>query len=37
MRCLSITIHDDDLVLQRLLSAVEDAHTLTALILAAWP
>ena len=36
MLCLHDTIHDDDPAVQRLLSAVEDAHSLTALILAAW-
>ena len=37
MLCLYDTIHHDDPALQRLLSAVEDAPSLTALILAAWP
>ena len=36
MLCLHDTIHDDDPAVQRLLSAVDDAHSLTALILAAW-
>ena len=36
MLCLNDSIRYDDPSLQRLLSAVEDAHTLTALILAAW-
>jgi len=36
MLCLHDTIHDDDPAVQRLLSAVEDAHSLTAFILAAW-
>src|SRR5262249_32284715 len=37
MLCLHDTIHDDDPAVQRLLSAVDDAHSLTAFILAAWP
>ena len=36
MLCLHDTIHDDDPAVQRLLSAVDDAHSLTAFILAAW-
>src|SRR2546430_3239916 len=36
MLCLHDTIHDDDPSVQRLLRAVEDARSLTALILAAW-
>ena len=36
MLCLHDSIRHDDPSLQRLLSAVEDAHSLTALILAAW-
>ena len=36
MLCLHDTIHDDDPTVQRLLSAVDDAHSLTAFILAAW-
>src|SRR5256885_13721442 len=36
MLCLHDTIHDDDPAVQRLLSAVEDAHSLTVFILAAW-
>ena len=36
MLCLHDTIHDDDPAVQRFLSAVEDAHSLTVLILAAW-
>jgi len=37
MLCLRDSIRYDDPSLQRLLSAVEEARTLTALILAAWP
>ena len=33
MLCLHDTIHDDDPAVQRFLSAVEDAHSLTVLIL----
>jgi hypothetical protein len=36
MLCLHDTIHDDDPAVQRLLSAVDAAHSLTAFILAAW-
>jgi hypothetical protein len=36
MLCLQDSIRDDDPSLQRLLRAVEDAHTLTMVILAAW-
>ena len=36
MLCLSDSIRDNDPSVQRLLSAVEEARTLTALILAAW-
>ena len=36
MLCLRDSIRDDDPSLQRLLSAVEDAYTLTEIILAAW-
>src|SRR5437870_2951476 len=36
MLCLHDSIRDDDQSVQRLLSAVEDAHSLTLLILAAW-
>ena len=36
MLCLHDTIHDDDPAVQRFLSAVEDAHSLTVFILAAW-
>src|SRR5437762_3329103 len=36
MLCLSDSIRDDDPCVQRLLCTVEEAHTLTALILAAW-
>jgi hypothetical protein len=36
MLCLSDSIRDDDPSVQRLLRAVEDARSLTALILAAW-
>jgi len=36
MLCLHDTIHDDDPAVQRLLSAVADAPSLTAFILAAW-
>ena len=36
MLCLHDSIRHDDPAVQRLLSAVEDAHSLTALILAAW-
>ena len=36
MLCLSNSIRDDDPSVQRLLSAVEDAPSLTALILATW-
>ena len=37
MLCLSNSIRDNDPSVQRFLSAVEEARTLTALILAAWP
>jgi hypothetical protein len=37
MLCLNDSIRDDDPSLQRLLSAVEETHTLTALRLAVWP
>jgi hypothetical protein len=37
MLCLIDSIRDDDPSLQRLLSAVEEAHTLTELLLAVWP
>jgi hypothetical protein len=37
MLCLINSIRDDDPSWQRLLSAVEKAHTLTELLLAAWP
>lgn len=37
MLCLLDSIRDADPSWQRLLSAVEDAHTLTELLLAAWP
>jgi hypothetical protein len=37
MLCLSDSIRDNDPSVQRFLSAVEEARTLTALILAAWP
>jgi hypothetical protein len=36
MLCLHDNIHHDDPSMQRLLRAVEDAHTLTTVILAAW-
>ena len=36
MRCLHDSIRYDDSAVQRLLCAVEDAHSLTVLILAAW-
>ena len=36
MLCLHDSIRDDDPSVQRLLSAVEDAHSLTIVILAAW-
>ena len=36
MLCLHDSIRHDDPSVQRLLGAVEDAHSLTALILAAW-
>jgi len=36
MLCLTDSIRDDDPSMQRLLRAVEDARSLTALILAAW-
>jgi hypothetical protein len=36
MLCLHDSIRHNDPAVQRLLSAVEDAHTLSALILAAW-
>src|SRR6266568_6491823 len=36
MLCLHDTRHDDDPAVQRFLSAVDDAHSLTAFILAAW-
>jgi len=36
MLCLRDSLRDDDPSLQRLLSAVEDAYTLTEIILAAW-
>ena len=36
MLCLSDSIRDDDPSVQRLLCTVEEAHTLPALILAAW-
>ena len=36
MLCLHDSIRDDDPDVQRLLRAVEDAPSLTALILAAW-
>jgi hypothetical protein len=36
MLCLHASIRDDDPTVQCLLSAVEDAHSLSALILAAW-
>ena len=36
MLCLHDSIRHDDPAVQRLLSAVEDAPSLTALILAAW-
>jgi hypothetical protein len=37
MLCLIDSIRYDDPALQRLLSAVEEAHTLTELLLAVWP
>jgi hypothetical protein len=37
MLCLNDSIRDDDPSLQRLLRAVEETHTLTALLLAVWP
>lgn len=37
MLCLSDSIRDDDPSVQQVLCAVEAAHTLTELILAAWP
>jgi hypothetical protein len=37
MLCLSDSIRHDDPSVQRLLNAVEEARTLTAIILAAWP
>jgi hypothetical protein len=37
MLCLIDSIRDDDPSLQRLLSAIEAAHTLTELLLAVWP
>jgi hypothetical protein len=36
MLCLHDSIRHDELAVQRLLSAVEHTHYLTALILAAW-
>ncbi len=36
MRCLHASIRHNDPAVQRLLSAVEDAHALPAFILAAW-
>ena len=36
MLCLHDSIRPNDPTVQRLLSAVEDAHSLTAFILAAW-
>ena len=36
MLCLHDSIRHDDPAVQRLLDAVEDAHSLTAVILAAW-
>lgn len=36
MLCLSDSIRDDDPSVQRLLCMVEEAHTLTALVLAVW-
>ena len=36
MLCLHDTIHDDDPAVQRLRSVDDDAHSLTAFILAAW-
>ena len=37
MRCLNDSIRYDDPSWQRWLSAVEETHTLTALLLAVWP
>src|SRR5262249_33936282 len=37
MLCLSDSIRQDDPAVQRVLSALEEAQTLMALILAAWP
>jgi hypothetical protein len=37
MLCLSDSIRDNDPSWQRLLRAVEEAHTLTDLLMAAWP
>ena len=36
MLCLHDSIRDDDPCVQRLLCTVEEAHTLPALVLAAW-
>jgi hypothetical protein len=36
MLCLHDSIRHNDPAVQRLLSAVDDAHSLSALILAAW-
>jgi len=37
MLCLSDSIRHDDPVVQQLLSTIEEAQTLTQLILAVWP
>lgn len=37
MLCLSDSIRYDDPTIQRLLSTIEEAHTLTQLILTVWP
>ena len=37
MLCLSDSIRHDDPSMQPLLSTIEEAHTLTPLLLAVWP
>lgn len=37
MLCLTDSIRPDDPAVQRLLRTIEEAHTLTALLLAVWP
>jgi hypothetical protein len=37
MLCLSDSIRHDDPAVQQLLRTIEEAHTLTQLILAVWP